>query len=94
MFEKIRCNNFGGSCIGKTSGYKCAICSTKVKCEQETIKRLEWLKDKLCDPEIIAHYGKTIEERMAINNYIRDCLKLFFDQSQNLPIEQIEEELK
>ena len=87
MFEKIRCSNFGGSCIGKTSGYKCAICSTKVKCEQEAIKRLEWLKKKI---KIVDGYpcydGHSRLKREDITDLI--------DQSQHLPIEQIEEELK
>jgi len=81
MFEKIRCNNFGGSCIGKTSGYKCAICSTKVKCEQEIIKRFEWLIKQL-----------RIRRNNNLRTYKSDCELI--DQSQTLPIEKIERELK
>ena len=33
--------------------------------------------EKMLDPEIIAKYGKTRNERMAINNYIRSHLSIF-----------------
>ena len=33
--------------------------------------------EKMLDPEIIAEYGKTRNERMAINNYIRSHLSIF-----------------
>jgi len=35
------------------------------------------LFDKLLDPEVIAKYGKTQQERMVINTYIR-CFKETF----------------
>lgn len=33
--------------------------------------------EKMLDPEIIAKYGNTQNERMAINNYIRIHLSIF-----------------
>lgn len=45
----------------------CPDCVDKVA----TAKMIE----KMLDSEIIAHYGKTIDERMAITHYVRDFVK-------------------
>ena len=34
-------------------------------------KYAEQIFDEMIDPELIAKYGKTIEERTALNNYLR-----------------------
>ena len=57
------------------------------ECEQETIKRLEWLKKEFSNTyknTIFDEYGKIIVGIITEK----------IDQSQNLPIEKIEEELK
>ena len=58
-------------------------------CEQETIKRFEWLKKKIDDET------DTSEEGGYGFDYVTPTkVEELIDQSQNLPIEQIEEDLK
>ena len=50
-------------------------------CEQEIIKRFEWLK-------------KAMKERQRVTNMDNFDIDDLINRSQNLPIEKIEEELK
>jgi len=86
MFEKTK-EKANEEVDEENVGY---ITDILTECEQETIKRLEWLRKKI---DSFFDYDEFAGCKLFTEHTFDEIMELV-DQVKNLPIEQIEEELK